>query len=166
MTKTKKEAILKDKENLPQDPPENTGKPPQGPLAQLPEKLPGAPPEIKASGELKSLILVVINWWLNRKKMPLLQDDEKQMLGEALDKLEVKILEKLPLWLKQHIDDYGVWLGPLAEIGLALKVVVDRRKKPVEPKPSAPPAPEKSVDPVAPVVIPDKPKEETVTPVQ
>jgi hypothetical protein len=142
MTKTKKEAILKDKDNLPQ----KVLKPEEKVLKEKPEELEVKPKvieEIKPTGDLKRLAYSGLNFILTRKKDSLLQDDEKQMLAEPLDRLEVEILKILPDWLREQYKKSGPFAGPALEVGVAVLIIMNRRRKPEEPLKPTEPAPDK-----------------------
>jgi hypothetical protein len=128
-----KEKILKSKANLPPpviDPlkPPGLGKQEPGPGEVIPPVI----SEIKPIGILKNLSYAGLNFFLARKKTPLLQEDERQMLGDPLDRLEIEILRILPDYLKEQFLKSGPFGGPILEIVLAGKVIVDRRKKTTE----------------------------------
>ncbi len=140
----KKEAILKDKNNLPPAP---APEPPPGPKDTQPSPVTAGPVqeiaaeipvEIKPTGDLKRIVYGGLNFWLNRRKDPLLQDDEKAMLADPLDRFEYEILKALPGWLRDQFQKSGPFGGPALETGLAVMIILDRRKK---PKPAKPPAP-------------------------
>lgn len=152
MTKTKKEAILKDKGNLPQSHGDKSSvdlKPkvedsPQGPGPGKPEVV----EVIQPTGDLKRLAFSGLNWWMSRKKDPLLEDDEKQMLEEPMDKLEAELLRIMPQWLREQYQKSGPFAGPALEIGVAVLVIMNRRRKVKEPpKPEEKSAPVKQEPP-------------------
>jgi hypothetical protein len=159
MTKTKKEAILKDKENLPQEPvdkssevlkpnPKDSPQSPQGPQSGKIEVKPEVIEVIQPTGDLKRLAFSGLNWWMSRRKDPLLEDDEKGMLEEPLDRLEAELLRIMPQWLREQYQKSGPFAGPALEIGVAVLVIMNRRRKPKEPpKPEEKPAPTKQQPP-------------------
>lgn len=151
MAKTKKEAILKDKGNLPQKvlKPEDDvlKKEPEEPQDKIEVKS-EVVEEIKPSGELKKVAFSGLNFWLAKRKDPLLQDDERQLLSEPLDKLEAEILKILPDWLREQYQKSGPFAGPVLEISVAVLIIMNRRRKPEEmPKPEKPAQDKKEAGP-------------------
>lgn len=157
-----KEKILKGKANLPENDPGLGGlgaKPGEIPLKprEIKPKIPIIQ-EIKPTGILKNISYAGINFALARKKAMILQEDERQLLGDPLDRLEVEIIRVLPDYLKDQLLKSGPFSGPLLEIGMTAMLIIDRRKKPAEPKKDPAkdisvdlPAKEEKVDPAKPL---------------
>lgn len=124
-TKAKKEAILKDKANLPGKSQELPGKPPGGAPGK-PEAIPSGEnvvipgktlvlPEIKPTGLGQRAICGIYDFAL-RAGGPPLRSQERELFKEPADKLEVEVMRLLPEWLKDLSDKYG----PLTDAALGI----------------------------------------------
>lgn len=122
MSKAKKEAILKDKANLPQKdqglPQAVTSKPnevtTQGKVEVPPGKI-EVTPEIKPTGLGQRAVCGTYDFAL-RAGGPPLRPQERELFKEPADKLEVEVMRLLPEWLKDLSDKYG----PLTDAALGI----------------------------------------------
>ena len=122
MTKAKKEAILKDKANLPQKDQELPQKPTSKPVEESPQGKVEVPPgkievipEIKPTGLGQRAICGIYDFAL-RAGGPPLRPQERELFKEPADKLEVEVMRLLPEWLKDLSDKYG----PLTDAALGI----------------------------------------------
>lgn len=124
----KHKALLPDKpgSQKPAKEPVITGKEPAPGPIKLEEPAEPAPEitalveQIKATGVLKNVFCNGFNFVLVRTKKSPLNADEKLMLEEPLNKIEVKLLEMLPEFIRKQADKGG----PIIDLAAAVVMIV------------------------------------------
>lgn len=139
--------------------PEKPVKPEEKPLGQEPE-IAALVNQIKATGVVKNVFCNGFDFVLTRTKKTRLTVDEKVMLEDPLNKIEIKILEMLPEFIRKQADKGGPVIDLLAAVIMISwaknqEAKASGPREPVKPvdKP-VPPVPVKPVNPIDP--IPDE----------
>ena len=127
--RSSKQAMLKDKANLP-----------EVPLEVKPDKTevkpPDAGPEVKLdltklippTGTIRALGCNGFGLFLRAKKRLPLTQEQYGLLGEPLDKVEAEAIKLLPDWLKDQVEKNGPLAGALIEVS-ALAVIIWKLNK-------------------------------------
>ena len=100
--------------------------------------------QIKATGFLKNIFCNGFDFVLIRTNKSRLSVDEKVMLEDPLNRLEVKLLEMLPEMIRKQADKGG----PIIELIAAVGMITWTKSQ--ELKAKQPPAQDKPVEPVKP----------------
>ena len=115
-----------------------------------PEEITGLVDQIKATGALKNIYCNLLNFGLTRSKRSALTSEQMAMVEDPLNRIEVKILEWLPEYIRKHADKGGPGIDLLVATGMIIwaKNQEVKSKKPVE-KPVTPV--EKPFNPLDPI---------------
>lgn len=104
--------------------------------------------QIKATGVLKNVFCNGFNFVLVRTKKSPLNADEKSMLEEPLNKIEVKLLEMLPEFIRKQADKGG----PIIDLAAAVVMIIWAKNQEANAL--------KGKEPAKPAEEPGKPPEE------